>query len=102
AVYGVRTKTDIHAAEVCEIFKVFGLSSVIYTDISRDGTLEGANIEIYRRLQSIGGLKITASGGVTTEEDIKKLKETGIWGVIVGKALYEGKITVKRAIAAAE
>ncbi len=102
AVDGWKTETDLDAVEFCERLRDFGVSSVIYTDISRDGTLKGANIEIYRRLQEIGGLKITASGGVTTEDDIEKLKDTGIWGVIVGKALYEGKMTVERAIAAAK
>lgn len=79
-----------------------GVSTVIYTDISRDGTLKGANLDVYRELSQIKGLKIIASGGVTTVAEVAELKRTGIYGVIIGKAIYEGRINLAEAIVIAE
>lgn len=101
AVNGWKEVTDIDSVGFCEKLAGIGVKSVIYTDISRDGAMRGTNLEIYRKLVNIRGLKITASGGVTYIEEIKALKEMGVHAVILGKALYEGKIDLKAAIAAA-
>ena len=81
--------------------KESGIKEVIITDISRDGTLEGINIDIFKMFLEETGLKIYVAGGVSGINDIKKLKKIeslGIKGVIIGKALYEGKIDLKEAL----
>lgn len=102
AVSGWREVTDIDAFGFCERLADAGVNNVIFTDISRDGALCGTNIGAYERLVKINGLKVTASGGITTIEEITRLKEIGVHAAILGKALYEGKIDLKAAISAAE
>ena len=78
-----------------------GAKTIIYTDISRDGTLTGVNIAETVKLAEESGVHIIASGGVSSLDDIKKLKEQeskGIIGVIIGKALYEGALSLTEAI----
>lgn len=75
-----------------------GCARVIYTDISRDGELAGPDREGTKRLVDESGLKIIASGGVSTLEDLIALKEIGVEGVIIGKALYESRITLAEAL----
>lgn len=80
-----------------------GVERIIYTDIARDGMLTGPNIEETRRMGNETGLWITASGGVSSIEDIKKLKaleSCGVDSLITGKAIYEGKLDLAEAIAA--
>ena len=79
-----------------------GVKNIICTDISKDGTLKGANVELYEKLSEINNVKIIASGGVSDIEDIKKLKKTGVSGVIIGKAYYVGQIHLKEALEAAK
>lgn len=81
--------------------KDLGFAQVIYTDVSKDGTLKGPNIKDLKTLLKQTGLKVIASGGISSLEDIKKLsllENDGVIGVIVGKALYEGKFTLKQAL----
>jgi phosphoribosylformimino-5-aminoimidazole carboxamide ribotide isomerase len=78
------------------------LDAIIYTDISKDGMLAGPNIERTQQLVEAVGLPIVAAGGVTTVEDIKTLKAAGVAGAIIGRALYEGTITLTDALAAAQ
>src|SRR3989338_1875246 len=72
-----------------------GVRRFIYTEINRDGMLTGPNIESVRNFADAVGVPVIASGGVATKEDIEKLKEIGIEGCIVGKALYEGKVRLE-------
>ncbi len=72
-----------------------GVQTIIYTDISRDGTLQGPNLEHYQKLQAAVQMKIIASGGVSSKEDLMKLSDLGLYGAIVGKAYYSGKVTMK-------
>ena len=66
---------------------------IICTDISRDGVLEGPAIELYNELLAeFPGIKLIASGGVGSIEDVEKLAETGVWGIIIGKAIYENRV----------
>lgn len=102
AVSGWREVTDIDAFSFCKRLCEAGIENVIYTDITKDGGLSGTNIGVYKKLSGIAGLKITASGGITGIEEIKQLKDIGVYGAILGKALYEGKLDLKTAIAAAE
>jgi phosphoribosylformimino-5-aminoimidazole carboxamide ribotide isomerase len=81
--------------------KKLGFSELIYTDILKDGTLSGPNIKEIKKLLKVTGLKIIASGGVSSLEDLHKLKELekeGVSAVIIGKALYEGRVTLPQAL----
>lgn len=98
AIRGWTEVTDVDAMDFCKKLRDDGISTVIYTDISRDGMMQGANISAYEKLSQISGLNIIASGGITFESEIARLKDSGIYGAILGKALYEGKLNLKRAI----
>lgn len=90
----------VDAQEFARTLKEIGFRQAIYTDISKDGTLKGPNIIDTKRLLKTG-LAIIASGGVSSLEDIQKLKvleNDGLAGIIVGKALYEGKFTLSQAL----
>ncbi|HXI23155.1 MAG TPA: 1-(5-phosphoribosyl)-5-[(5-phosphoribosylamino)methylideneamino]imidazole-4-carboxamide isomerase [Pyrinomonadaceae bacterium] len=87
------------ARRVAEI----GVERIVYTDVQRDGTLNGPNIEQTCKIATESGLKVTASGGVSSLEDLKRLKrasDCGIDSVIAGKALYEGRFTLLEALQA--
>ncbi|MCT8976957.1 1-(5-phosphoribosyl)-5-[(5-phosphoribosylamino)methylideneamino]imidazole-4-carboxamide isomerase [Clostridium sp. CX1] len=75
-----------------------GVQTIIYTDISRDGTLTGPNLEQLSRINSAVSCNIIASGGVKNIESIKELKEIGVYGAIVGKAIYSHNINLEEAI----
>jgi len=84
--------------------KSAGIARIIYTDIQQDGTMRGPNVEATKQIAIDSGLKVIASGGVSTLDDIRRLKhlqELGVEGVIVGKALYEKRFTLTEAIQAA-
>jgi len=96
AAYG---KTDI--LKFADSLKEIGFKKAIYTDVLKDGTLKGPNIKGIKNLMKQTGLKITASGGISSLSDIQKLKllqKNGLVGVIVGKALYEGRFTLAEAL----
>lgn len=101
AVNGWQETTTINSVEFCKKLRNSGVTTVIYTDISKDGMLSGTNLEIYKELSEIKGLDIVASGGITFADEIKTLNEMGIYGAIVGKAVYEGKLSLKDALVAA-
>ncbi len=93
AVSGWQENSGISLDKVIEPFFKAGLSFATVTDIATDGMLSGPNFKLYGYLRrTYPGLHITASGGVSSVEDVKKLKTMGMDGVIIGKALYEGKI----------
>ena len=78
--------------ELCEKFLAAGVDTVICTDISRDGAQKGTNLELYRRLCALPGLRVVASGGVGSLEELAQLRQMGAWGAILGKALYTGQL----------
>ena len=78
-----------------------GVKTLICTDISKDGAMKGTNLELYKELSKKYSLDITASGGVSSIDDIKALNEMNLYGAILGKAIYEGKLNLKEALAAA-
>ncbi len=102
AVNGWKEVTETDSVEFCRKLCSVGVKNVIYTDISRDGALKGTNLEIYKVLCQIEMLKITASGGITYIDEIRKLKDLGLYGAILGKALYEGKLNLKEVLKIAE
>lgn len=75
-----------------------GVKYVICTDISKDGAMRGTNLELYSRLSQKYSMNITASGGVSTLDDVKKLNEMNLYGAIIGKAYYIGAIDLKDAL----
>ncbi len=92
-------KTDI--LRFSRSLKDLGFNQVIYTDVLKDGTLKGPNIKGIKSLLKESGLKIIASGGISSSSDIHRLKlleKKGLVGVIIGKALYEGRFTLAEAL----
>lgn len=85
-----------------EEMQEIGVRTVICTDISKDGAMQGTNRELYKKLSGAYNIDIIASGGVSSIEDIKALKEMGIAGAIVGKAYYTGAINLEEAIEVAK
>jgi len=96
AVDGWGKNEGIKAVDLAKIYENSKIECIIATDISRDGTLSGLNINFILDIQNASKKRVIASGGVASEEDIKKVKENGIYGVIIGKAFYEGKIDLKK------
>lgn len=105
AVDGWGVSGDVEAVTLAKEMKKAGVKTIIYTDISRDGTLAGVNVEATAKLARESGVNVVASGGVKSIDDIKALKpyeKDGIEGVIVGKSIYMGTLDVKEAIAVAK
>ena len=103
AVAGWNEQTAIDAVELARQVEGWGVVRVQYTDIARDGTLVGPNLAALARLGRRTGLRITASGGVSTLDDLRRLAALGLPGLdetIVGRALYDGVFTLAEAIAA--
>jgi phosphoribosylformimino-5-aminoimidazole carboxamide ribotide isomerase len=97
---GWETAGKLEAVDLARDIASLGVERIVYTDVSRDGMLTGPNIEQTCLIAKESGLKVTASGGVSSLEDIRRLaslSEFGIDSVIVGKALYEGRFTIKEA-----
>jgi phosphoribosylformimino-5-aminoimidazole carboxamide ribotide isomerase len=92
---------NIDFLKLASILKDMGFKELIYTDIAKDGTLRGPNIKGIKSLLKNSGLKVIASGGISSLQDIrwlKSLEKKGLVGIIVGKALYEGKFTLSGAL----
>ena len=98
AVKGWTEKSALHFMDFCKEMERIGVKTLICTDISRDGAMRGTNREMYRQLSETLGLQITASGGVSTIEDIESLRRMNLYGAIIGKAYYTGDIDLKKAI----
>lgn len=99
AVKGWTETTDVSAVAFGRQCKNMGISCALFTDISKDGAMQGANVSETVRIQKETGLHIIASGGVSSMKDIVNLKESGVYGAILGKALYEGALDLKAALA---
>lgn len=84
--------------EFCLRLRDAGVKTVIYTDISRDGAGRGTNLEVYETLSQIKGLSITASGGVGSMEEIRRLEAMGVSAAILGKAIYSGRLELAEVI----
>ncbi|WP_350561609.1 1-(5-phosphoribosyl)-5-[(5-phosphoribosylamino)methylideneamino]imidazole-4-carboxamide isomerase [Psychrobacter sp. CAL346-MNA-CIBAN-0220] len=99
ATHGWANVTDTKATELAKRFADVGVSSIVYTDIARDGMMQGVNVEQTINLAREGGLPVIASGGVTDMQDIKLLKPYGdcIEGIITGRAIYEGTLDLGEA-----
>lgn len=105
AVEGWEASGHIQAEELARKMADAGVERIIFTDIARDGMLSGVNVEATVAVAKASGLKVTASGGVASLEDLKILKKRetdGIEGCIIGKALYTGAIDLRQAVAIAK
>lgn len=102
AIHGWRTLTDIPAADFLRGLPARGITCAVYTDISTDGQLSGTNLSALREAAGIHGLNVVASGGITYEEELAELRGLGLYGAIIGKALYAGKLDLSRALALAK
>jgi phosphoribosylformimino-5-aminoimidazole carboxamide ribotide isomerase len=98
ALRGWEVVSDVDSIDLCKELEEIGVKTIVYTDISKDGMLEGPNFEIYKLLSERTSLNIIASGGISSIDDIKKLKNMNIYGVITGKALYDNKMEFKEAL----
>ena len=90
--------SGVHYLELAKKMEDAGVSTIIYTDISRDGTLEGPNLEQQAAINNAVSCNIIASGGIKSLDDIKNLKSIGIYGAICGKSIYQGTLDLGEAI----
>ncbi len=90
--------TEKDSTDLAKEMLAIGINNFVYTDISKDGAMEGPNVEKTEELVKHTWANIIASGGISTLEDIKDIRGTGACGVIIGKALYEGAFTLKEAL----
>lgn len=88
-------KSEINIIDFIKEYENQGVKNVICTDISKDGMLAGPSTELYQEIIATSKVNLIASGGITSPEDLKILKEIGCEGAIIGKAIYEGRITLK-------
>ena len=98
AVSGWLETSQEKGVDFCRRLRDAGVQTVIYTDISRDGAEQGTNLELYRELAGIEGLNITASGGVSSIDELKELQTIGTYAAILGKALYTGRLDLAEVI----
>jgi phosphoribosylformimino-5-aminoimidazole carboxamide ribotide isomerase len=101
ATHGWLTESDRSAVEVARSCAGWPLAALVYTDISRDGMLEGPNVEATRELAAAAAVPVIASGGVASLDDVARLARCGLAGCIIGRALYEGRIDLRAALALA-
>lgn len=102
AIKGWTEKSQYSCFEFCEKMQNIGVKTLICTDISKDGAMLGTNYELYKELSDKFDMNITASGGVSSIDDVKSLAGLNLYGAIIGKAYYTGAISLKEAIEVAK
>ena len=100
--HGWTRTEDIGGEAYCRRMEEMGVGTLICTDVSKDGAMQGVNLEMYRRLSRCFRGRILAAGGVTSLEDVKALRELDLYGAIIGKAYYTGAVDLAAAIEVAE
>jgi phosphoribosylformimino-5-aminoimidazole carboxamide ribotide isomerase len=98
AAEGWTQSSDVYFIDLAKQMEAVGVKNIIYTDISKDGTLSGPNLEQLCELNKAVSCDITASGGVTNIDDIIALRDSGLYGAICGKSIYKGTLDLKEAI----
>ncbi len=96
ATHGWQESSEKEVTDFISEYRSKGVIFVICTDIARDGMLQGPSFDLYKEILKLSGINLIASGGITTIKDIEELKEIGCEAAIIGKAIYEGKITLKK------
>ena len=102
AIKGWLEKSAVTLEEFLQKMQKIGVKNIICTDISKDGAMQGTNLALYRELSEKFRLEITASGGVSTMEDIRQLRKMDLYGAIIGKAYYTGAIDLAEALEVAK
>lgn len=102
AIKGWLESSDLEAVNFCQRMQDDGITTIISTDISRDGAMKGTNLTLYETLSKKLDINIIASGGVSSIEDIKALAKLNLYGAIIGKAYYTGAVKISEAIEAAK
>jgi phosphoribosylformimino-5-aminoimidazole carboxamide ribotide isomerase len=102
AAKGWLDQTNVSAVEVAGRAKSSGLAGIVYTDIDRDGMLQGPNLQATAEMIAATDVPIIASGGISSIDDLVQCAAIGCWGAIVGRAYYEGKVDIAQAIAAVQ
>ena len=92
--------STVRALDLVQELEADGVSTIVYTDIAKDGMLEGPNLGEQEEINEATSINVIASGGITTKEDVDNLAERGLYGAIIGKALYDGKIQFEQLLEA--
>lgn len=98
ALRGWKFISEADSADLCRELEQIGVKTIVYTDITKDGMLQGPNFDIYKALSEETSLNIIASGGISSVNDIKTLNSLKIYGAIIGKALYNNMVSFKEAL----
>jgi phosphoribosylformimino-5-aminoimidazole carboxamide ribotide isomerase len=101
AVQGWTEQSDVNAIELAKKFEDSGVTAIVYTDIDRDGMMQGVNVNATARLANHTSIPVIASGGVSSLDDVRALRRHRIPGAILGRALYEGRIDLREALGVA-
>lgn len=99
AIKGWTEVSALNCFDFCRQLQETGVKTIICTDISKDGLLSGTNIGLYKQLSENFTINFVASGGISSMDDVKTLKEMGLYGAILGKALYTGDLSLQEAVA---
>ena len=102
AIKGWTEKSSFEAFSFCRDLQKLGVTTIICTDISKDGAMQGTNHDLYSKLSKELNINLIASGGVSSIEDVKKLAKLGIYGAIIGKAYYTKAVSIKEAVEVAK
>jgi len=94
--------SDVSATDLAQTLASAAVAAIVYTDIAKDGMLEGPNLEAMQKMREAVDVPVIASGGVTSENDVRRLAEVEMAGCIIGRTLYEGKMRLSEALAAAQ
>ncbi len=98
AIKGWEEVSQVSAIDLCRKMRDYGVKTIVYTDISKDGMMSGPNIEATREIINATGVNIIASGGITTMMDLESVEAIGAHGTIIGKALYQGELKLSNVI----
>ncbi len=98
AVHGWLDVLDVDMFDFLQHLVELKVDTVIVTDIAKDGAMQGTNLALYEKLSKLRGINVTASGGVSSYEDIRALKKLGLYGAILGKAMYQGVVELSEAL----
>ena len=92
--------SEVKAIDLVKQLEQIGVKTIVYTDIAKDGMLQGPNLEEQRAINNATSMNVIASGGVTTKEDVNNLQTLDLYGTIIGKALYDGKLDFESVVEA--
>jgi phosphoribosylformimino-5-aminoimidazole carboxamide ribotide isomerase len=98
AVQGWTHTSALRGPEFAQSMVRLGCKTLVYTDVGRDGTMTGPNYEELKQYLEIEGASVYASGGISGEQDLAKLSDAGVAGAIIGKAIYEGRVSLQEAV----